>query len=74
MYLTCVDRAIHNQTNALNKYTQGNINIIRCRWTYAAGDSAVQLDLLDERRVAGQGVTSGHGVLVGLLVNVLIKR
>lgn len=43
-------------------------------WTHAAGDGAVQFDLLDERRVAGQGVGSGHGVLVGLLVIVLIKR
>lgn len=47
--------------------------MIRCQWTYIAGDSAVQLDLLDERRVTGQGVRSGHGVLVGLLVKVLIK-
>lgn len=39
--------------------------------TYTAGDNAVHLSLLDERGVMGQGVTSGHEVLVGLLVPVL---
>lgn len=39
--------------------------------TYIAGDNAVHLSLLDERSVFGQGVTSGHEVLVGLLVPVL---
>lgn len=48
--------------------------MIACRWTHVAGDGAVQFDLLDERRVAGQGVRSGHGALVGFLVIVLMKR
>lgn len=39
--------------------------------TYIAGDNAVQLNLLDERGVVWQRVTSGHGALVGLLVPVL---
>lgn len=39
--------------------------------TYIAGDNAVHLSLLDEWGVFGQGVTSGHGALVGLLVPVL---
>lgn len=39
--------------------------------TYIAGDNAVHLSLLNKRGVVGQGVTSGHGALVGLLVPVL---
>lgn len=44
------------------------------RWDdsiYAAGDDAVHLSLLDERGIVGQRVTSGHEILVGLLVPVL---
>lgn len=39
--------------------------------THVAVDDAVQLGLFDERGVVGQGVTSRHEVLVGLLVPVL---
>lgn len=39
--------------------------------TYIAGDNTVLLSLLDERGIVWQGVTSGHEVLVGLLVPVL---
>lgn len=39
--------------------------------TYIAGDNTVLLSLLDERAIFWQGVTSGHEVLVGLLVPVL---
>lgn len=39
--------------------------------TYIAGDNAVHFNLLDEWGIAGKGVASGHGVLVGLLVPVL---
>lgn len=39
--------------------------------TYIAGYSGVLLSLLNKRGVMGQGVTSGHGALVGLLVPVL---
>ncbi len=39
--------------------------------TYIAGDNTVQFNLLDERGVVWQRVTSGHEVLVGLLVPVL---
>lgn len=39
--------------------------------TYIAGYSGVQLNLLNKWGVMRQGVTSGHEVLVGLLVPVL---
>lgn len=39
--------------------------------TYIAGGSAVLHGLLNNGDVVGQGVTSGHGVLVGLFVPVL---
>lgn len=38
---------------------------------YVAGNDAVHLSLLDEGGVVGQGVASGHEILVGLLVPVL---
>lgn len=42
--------------------------------TYVAGDDTVYLSLPDERCVVRQGVTSGHGLSVGLFVQVLTKK
>lgn len=40
---------------------------------YVAGGTAVLLGLRNNGDVVGQGVTSGHGVLVGLFVPVLFS-
>lgn len=53
---------------------KATIGLIAWRCTHIAGYGTVQFDLLNERRVTGQCVRSGHGVLVGFLVVVLIKR
>ena len=54
-----------------NELRNRRIQRHRSACAYVAGDNAVHLGLLDERRVVGQGITGGHEALVGLLVPVL---